>query len=156
VNERTLELTGKIKARIANTQQIELSHDLKPLTITRSEHQIATPRVMSKIKSAVRWRTSLRSWPDFLYPSSRDSRSPGGKTRPLFCAIQCRITAAGHWGKTVDKKTLGTTMYEEAAKRVTMSTPSRQRFSFAYPLYLRHCLLRSVAGIKAGAPRWYT
>jgi hypothetical protein len=31
----------------------------------------------------------------------------------------------------------GTTIYEEAAKRMTTSTPSRQRFSFAYPLYLR-------------------
>ena len=34
VNERTLELTDKIQGRIADTQQIELSPDLKTLTIT--------------------------------------------------------------------------------------------------------------------------
>ena len=45
VNERTLELTDKIKGRIADTQQIELSPDLKTLTITMRPSVQSKPNI---------------------------------------------------------------------------------------------------------------
>jgi hypothetical protein len=45
VNERTLDLTDKIKGRIVDTQQIELSHDLKSLTITMHPSGQSKPNI---------------------------------------------------------------------------------------------------------------
>lgn len=46
VNERTLELTDKIKGRIADTQRIELSPDLKMLTITKHPSGQSKPNIL--------------------------------------------------------------------------------------------------------------
>jgi hypothetical protein len=46
VNERTLELTDKIKGRVADTQQFELSPDLKTLTITEHPAGQSKPNIL--------------------------------------------------------------------------------------------------------------
>jgi len=46
VNNRTLELTDKIKGRIADTQQFELSSDLKTLTITEHPSGQSKPNIL--------------------------------------------------------------------------------------------------------------
>jgi hypothetical protein len=46
VNERTLEVTDKIKGRIMDTQQIELSPDLKTLTITVRQVAQGKPNIL--------------------------------------------------------------------------------------------------------------
>jgi DNA-directed RNA polymerase subunit E'/Rpb7 len=45
VNERTLELTDKIKGRITDTQRIELSPDLKTITITMNPAGQSKPNI---------------------------------------------------------------------------------------------------------------
>lgn len=46
VNERTLELTDKIEGKIVDTQQIELSPDLKTLTMTLRPTSSSKPKVL--------------------------------------------------------------------------------------------------------------